>query len=166
MDPAQPSAASEADVQLYAEGSCHVFALALHRRLGTGFLVVTDPGRPYWEDPADADNVIPSVTHVYALAPDGTAWDVRGARPVEAVPGEVRERWPDVLEVDTDAFGHEGGLATYVDDMGGAANDPDETEVDRPLHAVSEADIDEAWDCALRILDGLPGFEAPAPSTP
>lgn len=154
--PATRSSADEGEIELYARGSCHAFAVALHRRLGFGFLVVTDPGSPYWEDEADADNFVPSVTHVLAVDAEGTAWDVLGARPADAAEAECRARHWDVVDSDSDAFPGEEGLSTYVDGMG-------EDDVDRPLHALSDADVDEAWDCARRVLAGLPGFPEPGP---
>lgn len=155
--PAARSTADEAEVELYAMGSCHAFAVALHRRLGFGFLVVTDPGSPYWEDEADADNFVPSVTHVLAVDADGTAWDVLGARPADAAEAECRARHCDVQCSDTDAFPAEEGLSTYVDGMVGDG-------ADRPLHALSDADVDEAWECAVRVLSGVPGFPSPGPA--
>jgi hypothetical protein len=175
MHSVSPSAADESDIELYTQGSCHAFAIALHRRLGFGFLVVLDPDNPYWEDPSDADNAIASVTHVYALDAEGVAWDVLGSRPASTVKGEIMDRHPDVLGYDTDEFGGEHGLSTYVDGMadphadmgdGEEEEDRDAPEVDRPLHRLSPSDVDEAWDCALRVLDGLPGFDPPASPRP
>jgi hypothetical protein len=163
MSDLQASTADEADIQLYTEGSCHALAVALHRNLGFGFLVVTDPDNPYWEDEADGDNAIPSVTHVLAVDADGNAWDVLGVRPAAAVREEILDRHPDVRSIDSDEFQAERGLSTYVDGMGdGECGD----EVDRPLHAISDADVAEAWECALRVLADVPGFQAsrgPAP---
>ena len=146
-----PSSADPADVELYMQGSCHAFALALHRTHGMRLLVATDLDERYWEDEADADNYIPSVVHVMAVDGEGVAWDVTGSRPVASVPSYLAERHPDVRSLDVEEACGEFGLSTYVDGMGG-------DDADRPLHSLSETDLEEARDCADRVLSGVPGY--------
>ncbi len=145
MTTIEPSAATEAERELYLTGSCHAFALALHRRHGMAILVVGDADRPYWSDDADPDNAVPSVLHCYAVDGEGRAWDVLGVRPVSEIARELLERHPDVETLDQDLLAGEAAMALYVDGMG-------EDGADRPLHALSEADIAEAMDCAARAL--------------
>lgn len=150
MTDLNPSTAGQAETFAYTEGRCHAFALALARRLGWGLLVVTDPLNPHWEDEADADNAIPSVTHVYALDGDGMAWDVLGSRPVAAVEAELRELFPAVAGYDEDVLSDPSGLDAYV-----AASADD---FDRPLEALADGEVDAAWLCAERVLADVPGF--------
>lgn len=150
------SAADGSDRELYLQGSCHVLAAALHRRYGMSILVVCDPDSPYWSDPADADNFIPSVLHCYAVDADGTAWDVLGGRPVEAVARELLDRHPDVERTDTELLHAEDDLALFVDGMTSDG-------IDRPLHAYTETDVAEADACALRALGHMLPPPRPAP---
>lgn len=148
---------NEGQKELYLRGSCHVLAAALHRKFGWSFLVVTDPGELYWVDPADADNFIPAVVHVYAVDLEGRAWDVLGSRFVHEVLDELAERHPDVAHFSTEEIGSTEGMVTYVDGMGGS-------DVDRPLHAIRDEDVEEALELFLRLygssVPSSPGFSA------
>ena len=87
------SGASDDDVEYYTTGSCHWFAVALHREFGWPFMIVADRSETYWQDPNDDETSIPAVVHVYAVSPDGKAWDIFGCRDVKSVQNEVEERW-------------------------------------------------------------------------
>jgi len=151
--PLTASLADEGEAQLYAEGSCHVFALALHRNLGWPMLVVTNPEEASWEDPEDSDNRIDNVVHVFAVN-DGLAYDIFGTRPQDQATEWCHAKWYDVTVTDTDLCRSEGELAMYVE---GASGEYDE-DIDpyRPLHSYTDADIDEAWEVAKRVI----GFES------
>lgn len=148
--PLVESTADEGETQLYAEGSCHVFALALHRNLGWPMLVVTNPEEASWEDPADADNRIDNVLHVFAVN-EGVAYDVFGARPSARATEWCLAKWPDVSVTDTDLCRSEAEIAMYVE---GASGEYDE-DIDpyRPLHSYTDADVEEVWEVAKRVLD-------------
>lgn len=142
--------ASEAEIELYTRGSCHVLALAFERRFSNGFVLVTDPEEIYWEGDGETDD-IPAVLHVYALDEAGTAWDALGPRPIESIEAHVRELFPDARSVSLDRLPDTESLLAYVDrdDM-----------ADRPLHEVTEADIVEAAECVERLL-GTPAATPP-----
>jgi len=144
---------------LYSSGLCHVFAIALHRRFGWPFLVVLDREERFWEDPDDPDNWLPAVVHVYAVDPEGQAWDVLGARPAQEAQADARSRWR-IGEYDSEEIGTETGLMAYVEDE--AAGD----EVERPLAAFGEADVKEAMAEAEAMLSGVPGFAEATGSAP
>jgi hypothetical protein len=149
------SQATGDDIEQYTRGECHVFAVALHRILGWQMLAVLDYGEMYWEDPEDPDNFIPAVCHIFAVDPDGHAWDVMGVRKYEDVRDEV-ESWCSIFEYVSEEICSELDLAMYVGEWG---EDADGDPVDRPLHAFSEADVQEAIEKALRIFSGHPVFE-------
>lgn len=132
---------SDAEIDLYTRGSCHVLALAFERRFSNGFVLVTDPEEIYWEGDGETDD-IPAVLHVYALDESGIAWDALGPRPVEAIEAHVRELFPDARGVSLDRLHDVESLLAYVDQ--------DEL-ADLPLHSVTEADIAEAAECAERL---------------
>ncbi len=142
------SGADESDIECYTTGSCHWLALALHRQLGWPMLVVADYSETYWEDPNDEETSIPSIVHVYAVSPEGEAWDVFGSRNIATIRDEAEERWHvgsygDLYAAD------EAALVEYVGCWGEDSNgDP----IDRPLPEYSEADINEARDVALRLF--------------
>ena len=147
---AQP-ALEPLDADAYCEGRCHELAVALHRLFGWELLLVTDPNDPYWQDPEDDDNFIPSVVHVYAVDPAGNAWDAFGVRPADHARSDCEERFV-IKGVDTDWLRHEDELQTYVGEWG----DPD--IIDRPLFAYTDLDIDRAWADAQRFLAHVPGW--------
>jgi len=142
--------ADEACAQLYGAGSCHVFAMALRDACAgagrfLGFRVVFDAEEVAWESDADADVCIHAVVHVLAVfeAPDGLlAGDVFGFRPLEEAVAEVIERY-HVGEVFHEDFRSLDEMAFLID-----AGD----EVERPLHAVSLQDLEEARR-AVQVLD-------------
>lgn len=150
-----PSAAGEAEAAPWMEGMCHVLAVALHRAHGWRIHLVLDEGEPYWEDPADADNTIPSVLHAYAVDPDGVAWDALGARPLGEVAEECRLRWP-IACYGSDELRSEAELRAYVGCWGEEGGE----EVDRPLVSYGERAVDEAAAFAQSSLAGLPGYPA------
>lgn len=155
------AAPTESDQQLYLEGSCHLFALALHRMHGFGLLVFSDLGEVYWEDPEDPDNTIPAVLHVYAVDGDGVAWDVLGGRPREKIVEEMRDRHWNLDIPEEDDIASEASLMTYVDHAD--ADDP-EGSVDRPLHSIRPEDVAEATADVSRILGQfLPPARNPTP---
>jgi hypothetical protein len=149
------SQATDDDIEQYTSGECHVFAVALHRMLGWQMCAVLDYGEPYWEDPVDPDNFIPAVCHIFVVDPDGHAWDVMGIRKREDIRDET-ESWCSISDpVEEDLFS-ELDLAVYVGVWG---EDADGDPVDRPLHAFSAEDVQEATEKALRIFAGHPAFE-------
>lgn len=144
------SNASPDDIELYSEGSCHVFAVALHRNLGWSMEVVRDENETWWQDEADPDNYISSVVHVYALDNNGNAWDIHGVRPEGFIPEDVKQRY-GVGEISGDECRSEGELATYVGMM-------EEEDIELPLHSYEDRLVQEAWEVACKCLAGLPGF--------
>lgn len=147
----QRSSATHDDVDFYREGMCHVFAIALHRRFGWYLHVVLDQDEHYWEDPADADNFIPTTAHVYAVDEELNAWDVRGVRPLSEVKKELDGL---VSEYDSDEIRSERDLKLYV----GCWAEEGEEPIDRPLSEYSDADVAEADAVAQRVLGHLPQF--------
>lgn len=123
-------------------GECHVLAVALHRKYGWPLLVVECYDEPYWEDPEDPDNTLPSIFHVYALdETSGLAWDIRGARPENEVIQDVAQVFDtDALSLSTDTLYSEEELKNLV---GYWADDGDEP-IDRPLSAYDDNDVREA----------------------
>lgn len=109
----------------YMSGRCHVFAIALNRLFGFGFLVLTDKSERY---PGGAT----SVHHVYAIDRAGNAYDSRGKHDA----ADIIAQWknadagsrhrPGVVTIATKA-----GLRKYV------ASHADDWS--RPLDAYSEA---------------------------
>src|SRR5690606_2173043 len=122
---------------------CHVFAVALHRIFGWQIHLVLDQDDRFWEDPADADNWIPSVVHAYALDPEGNAWDVAGSRPSGEILYETCT-WANIGTYDSDCLRSEEELRTYV----GFWADDGEEPIDRPLCEYGEADVTDAIETA------------------
>lgn len=150
---------TDGEKELYLCGSCHVFAAALHRAFGWPFLVMTDPDLAWWTDPTDADNFIPAVVHVYALDPNGEAWDILGHRPAGSVVAELSARHPDVERFDEDVVCQLTELGMYVDGLGGE-------DIDRPLHRIEHSDVDTALETALRLYSDLFPAISPAMTSP
>ena len=150
------SQASDDDIEQYTSGECHVFAVVLHRMLGWQMLACLDYGETYWADPSDPDNFISSVNHIFAIDPEGNAWDVMGARKYEDIRAEV-ESWCSISDYVSEELCSELDLAMYVGEWG---EDESGDPIDRPLHAFTEADVQEATEKALRIFSGHPVFEA------
>jgi hypothetical protein len=145
------SCATEADVELYTTGCCHVLALAMHREFGWPMVIVSDNHEVYWQDPNDEDAQIPSVAHVYALAPDGKAWDVFGSRDLDDVRDEVEERW-HVQSYGLTILGDESELLEFVGEWG---EDSEGDVIDRPLPEYSDLDIAEAVEDIRRLFPQL-----------
>jgi hypothetical protein len=64
------------DISKYMDGECHVMAVALHRRTGSGFLLLCEDAGDYRDD--ETGDPVPSVHHVYLDLQDGGLADVRG----------------------------------------------------------------------------------------
>jgi len=141
------STATPDDINRYTQGECHVLAVALHRRFGWPIYLVLDAGEPYWTDPEDDDNSIPTVCHAYAISPDGLAWDVRGAQTLAAVRQEAQDLWA-ITSYDSDTLYNEEELRLYV----GCWSD-DEWIVDRPLESYDEEDVTAAQTVLSRIFE-------------
>jgi hypothetical protein len=154
--PLQRSSATEAEIEQYRQGECHVFAVALHRAFGWAILVVLDEGEIYWQDPNDADNYIPSVVHAYAVDPAGTAWDIAGARPESEVAHETA-RWVHIQRYGSDECDSEGEIKVYVGSWSDEESAAPES-IDRPLADYGERDVAEAAAVADRVLSALPGY--------
>jgi len=142
------SSATEAEIDLYTNGSCHVLAVALHRNLGWPMLVVTDPTQPSWVDDDDPDNQIDSVVHVFAVN-DGMAWDIVGGRPESQAAEWCEERFGTMMPMIDEVFS-EDGLAMYVEGASGEYDD--DIDPHRPLHSYTDEDVEEAWEVAKRAL--------------
>lgn len=154
--PMRGSNATDSQVAQFADGSCHELAVALHRMFGWSLHVVLDQDERYWEDPADADNFIPAVIHVYAVDGEEQAWDIAGVRPLASVPSEL-DSWTNIRSYDSDRVYDEDGLSTYVGCWGG--DDPESDPIDRPLCSYTEKDIEEATQAAIAALGHLPAFQ-------
>ena len=128
----------------YMAGQCHVFAIALHRRLGFEFLVLLDQNECY-------RGGVAAVHHVYAVDADGWAYDFLGRHSAE----EVTAQWlfpetamsrPAVEDVAT-----ERGLQKYVEKT--------RDGWDRPLAFYGPEDVRDALDAARGRLSHLvPGI--------
>lgn len=129
------------EVELYTRGSCHVLAIAFERLLGNGFVVALGGDAPREGCTSDAGAVTP--LHIYALDENGDAWDVHGSRPVKSVLAELAARHPDAGRISIARVYSVAGLSPYIDSF-----DAD----DRPLHAFTEADVEEAMGCVERLL--------------
>lgn len=151
-----PSSADFAQTETYRHRLCHVFAVALHRRFGWAIHLVLDQSEPFWTDPRDSDNYIPAVIHVYAVDPQGNAWDVSGVRALNTIAEDLAQ-WTTIGEHDSDDVIAESGLRSYV---GSWSDDDDEQDepIDRPLSDYADADVVEADGVAMRVLSALPGF--------
>lgn len=147
-----PSLADETDIELYTTGCCHWLALAIHRVTGWPMLVVFDHAEPFWQDPNDEDATISSVVHVYALSPEGEAWDVFGRRPCEAVREEAETRW-HIASLGHERVNSEEELMEFVGCWG---HDSDGAEIERPLPEYTEADISDAIRGLARLFPALP----------
>lgn len=138
--------ATEEEVDLYTQGFCHVFAVALQREIGGRLLVVTDPSEPTWIDPADGDNQVDGVVHVFVVIGD-RAFDVEGDIPASDAEESCRERF-GAMEPATDEVAGEAGLASYVEGQPG----DDDLGIDRPLRRYSEGDVQRASEVARRVF--------------
>jgi len=98
---------------IYGCGLCHVHAIAAARAHGgaSDFLVVFDHEQPHWEDPDDADNMLPAVIHVYSVhACEGgeVARDILGDRHIGDAERECADLFaigaPEAQRCDLDAL--------------------------------------------------------------
>jgi hypothetical protein len=146
--------ATEREVDRYTNGECHVFAVAMHRLTDCGFLVVTDPTQPSWVDEEDPDNQIDGVVHVFALVGD-MAVDVEGTRPADEVEAYCEERFGSFMPT-SETVETEEQLWTWVQ---GRSPDDEELDIERPLSAYDESDVEEASHLVGRLghLSVLPG---------
>lgn len=87
-----PSGAEKRDRELYTNGLCHVFALAMSRTRQADFIAVIDPHVSWWQDEFDADDQVSAVVHVYAVVA-GVAYDICGSRPVDEILHECSLRY-------------------------------------------------------------------------
>lgn len=147
-----PSTASDAQIETYGAGQCHVFAVALHRMFGWQIEVIRDDEERWWEDDADSDNFIPAVVHVYAIDDLDNAWDIRGVRPSPQVHDECQELY-HVGATSGDTCRGEGEISTYVDSL-----EENGDQIELPLGSYTQQDIDQACRVAVRVLAHLPGF--------
>lgn len=152
------SKATSADKEHYTRGECHVLAVALHRHLGWPILVMSESGQPWWQDPKDPSLFTRKVAHVYAISPDGWAWDIRGAKPVERIDQDMRSFFGLTVPAVRNWCLTERDIFPYVDRMGKGLD-----HLDRPLGAYSEEDVELSWGVAEVVFAGLPAFEAARP---
>lgn len=138
------------EIKRYLQGQCHVLALALMRHLGWRMLLVSDEAHSYWENEYDPSDYMPLTVHVYALDDEDQAWDVLGSRPLADVRREVMQRWDDVEDIGLTVLRTEPELARLC---GLGEGGPE--EIDCPLLAYSEADLDAAWNVAQRLFPAL-----------
>jgi hypothetical protein len=137
--------ASADDIETYSQGLCHAFALAIAERTGWPIRIVVDHGNPWWQDPADPDNAIPSVVHCLARAPNGELWDVRGSRS-EAELRDEMEAWCSIEEYDEVDVDHPTEMAVYIGCWG------IEEEIERPLVELTSRDMSDARLAVERVL--------------
>lgn len=170
---------SEANIELYTQGSCHVFAAACLLAHPGDFLVAQNAGEAHWET---EDGAVDVVIHVFArhVLPDGQiiVRDILGDRRFDhgtmhaGLKGEISARfgvWEDDIclqimsrdelhELVDDTTGDFGRLMGSSDECA-LIEDP----TARPLHEVSVADIEEAL--ALDEVRAVPGTR-PSPASP
>lgn len=142
MDGIEPTHIDDPSASIYAHGLCHIHAIACSRvhegdAARARFLIVTDAEHTHWENPADPDDVVAAVIHVYYLhRKDGLviARDVFGDRSMERAEQECAERYglqePDSWEVTLDE------LISFTEGHESAAMR--KTGADNPLAAVAE----------------------------
>lgn len=149
--PTVMSTATAEEIDEFRNGSCHVFAAALHRMTGWPFVVVLDHGMPYWIDQEDDDNYLPSVPHVFCRDPEGHCWDVLGHRPYSDIEEEMTD-WIYIESYGTEELADEEELRTYV---GCWSEDVFGNEIERPLAPYQETDVEAARVLVGRVLEKL-----------
>ena len=152
------SKASTADKQWYTQGECHILAVALHRNLGWLLLVMCEADKPWWQDPKDPKVSTYAVAHVYALSPDGLAWDIRGAMPVERIDQDMRNYFRLTVAPTRHLCNKERDLGAHVHNMGKAY-----VHLTRPLLEYSEEDVELSWGVAKEVFAGVEEFESALP---
>lgn len=157
----RPDPALAPHLERYLVGDCHILAVALHRQMGWQMAVVLNEDAWFWEDPRDPDNGIPEVVHVYAIDPQGRAWDIRGARPEDTLVADCADHFlMDASGLSVDWVKGEIDLEPYV----GEGVDEDGQGFDRPLAAYTDQDVARALDDARAHLAAHPHW--PRPSRP
>lgn len=146
-----PSCADNSEIEFYTTGCCHWLAVAIQRITRWPMLAVLDCAESFWQDPNDEGATIPSVVHVYAISPEGEAWDVFGRRPLESLREEAEKRWT-ILSYGHELLENEDALREFVGCWG---TDSDGCEIDRPLPEYTEDDILEAIQALPRIFPEL-----------
>lgn len=87
---------------LYACGYCNCFAIAVHEITGWPLYMITFP--------PDKDNEWPSLHHVFAVTPDGFAFDAHGPQGHDYFMLKwMSSNWPDYLQ-----FVHETSKSELV----------------------------------------------------
>lgn len=145
-----PSLATETDIRRYTSGESHALAIALHRRFGWKIACVTDSHDHFWTDPANPENVIPTVIHVYAVDEAGDYWDIRGKRSKAGVYAELYHLF-HALDFSIDECETEEDIGFYVGhwaEIGEA--------VERPLSSYSEDDLRAAEIVIVRAFPNVP----------
>lgn len=133
----------------YLEGECHVMAVALHRHLGTSFLLACENTKDYVD--RKTGRFIPTVHHVYALSDQGKVLDVQGEKDAE----DTKSQWISLGdEMSRNPFrtlevADEEQLSRFVGD-----------EWDLPLTAYSDEDVENAWTVFCEQHPSLANFEA------
>lgn len=134
------------EIEFYSQGSCHVFALAaasLWPQSFEKYLAILNPDEASWINPADPDDIIEVVVHVYAVfrTPAGpVALDIFGLRPEAQARKEAGERYavgPCASEEELSEFLLR---SCYIDRD--EADDP--ASGFRPLHEVEDQHLAEA----------------------
>lgn len=152
---------------VYSQGKCHVFALAMAEVLGTEKVYVVEDEEAFYENPDDPDDVVMGVLHVYAAseeeADDRSAKRYQGARKNSSpVAYDIFGKRPGLMiEDEVDLRYSRSGTATlmYVDELkeGYISHPHSERGEGMPLCEVT----DEAYDAALRrIKEYYPEFSA------
>jgi hypothetical protein len=160
-----PSEATAEEIDAFTSGDSHLLAVALHRRFGWRFLVVTNARDAFWVDPADPGNVVPEVVHVYAITDDGSLFDIRGRRSRQSMRDDMYGLF-DVQDFEEDECRDEGELAFYVgswSETGEPVERPLSPYTDDDLRA-AEAVVDRAFPwVALGIDAAIEGLSTPKP---
>jgi len=167
------SSPSEADIELYTRGSCHVFAAACVLEHGGSFLIATNSGESHFtcDDGSELDEVI----HVFARLPNPDSGpevirDIHGDRilPLERLREEIRNElserygvWSEDIHLEwaTASDLHELVMdeSRVFETLFGTSDEyamiPDHD--DRPLHEMDFPFIDEAR--ALEEVRARPG---------
>lgn len=141
---------TEGEIELYTEGSCHVFAIAMCQLHGlTPVVVLDDEGQHYESrnpDDDEEDCYHHDVIHVYAEDPKtNQVYDIRGMREYVEIYKEIESLFSScTLSHIDDCRSVQELLLHYVD-----ASDDRNTA---PLHFVSQKDVDEAKEVAIRLF--------------
>lgn len=123
---------SENDKEYYSQGSCHEFAIAMHRLYGTKFIIAFSDNV---FDGSEEENEQYDIIHVYAWD-DKTdmLYDVFGSIPIQEMRDNIENRFMcDIYE--TDYCYSEKELSIYIDS---------ENNYNKQLTSFEEKDIEEA----------------------